>query len=56
MPMGRSALPDDNFINELQEKPLQEAIVQAGFAKRDIEFIDLFIENFKRQARMMRRR
>lgn len=57
MPVGRTGWHESNaakLIPELQSNPMKMALVQAGFGKRDPEFVDLFIQNFKRVAGRMR--
>ncbi|WP_347506435.1 SIR2 family protein [Pseudomonas anguilliseptica] len=54
MPVGRSSWHSSyasRLISELQAEPMKAALMRAGFAKNDAEFVDLFIENFKRIAR-----
>jgi hypothetical protein len=57
MPVGRIGRDESNaakLVTELQSEPMKTALVQAGFAKNDLEFIDLFIENLGRIAGRMR--
>ncbi|MGY3607690.1 MULTISPECIES: SIR2 family protein [unclassified Bradyrhizobium] len=57
MPVGRIGWDESNaakLVPELQSEPMKTALVQAGFAKNDLEFIDLFIENLGRIAGRMR--
>jgi hypothetical protein len=42
------------LISEFQTEPLRSALIAAGFANGDPEFIDLFIRNFNRIAGRMR--
>lgn len=57
MPVGRSSWNDSNakrLLAEIQADKTKLALSKAGFGKSDPEFIDLFIENFKRCASRMR--
>ncbi|WP_370195895.1 MULTISPECIES: SIR2 family protein [Aurantimonas] len=57
MPVGRvgwHVANADRLISEIQAEPTRNLLVQAGFAKGDPEFMDLFIQNFWRVARRMR--
>jgi hypothetical protein len=57
MPVGRTGWNESNaakLVPELQSEPMKTALIQAGFAKNDPEFIDLFIQNFRRIAGRMR--
>lgn len=57
MPVGRAGWHSgnaDKLIAEMQVNPTRAAIIEAGFAQRDPEFIDLFIQNFRRIAGRMR--
>lgn len=55
MPVGRLSLCDEfsnRFVLEqLQDGKMNAALIQAGFAKRNIEFIDAFISNFKKLSK-----
>lgn len=56
MPVGRSTWNSSiatKLITALQVEPMRSALTRAGFAKGDPEFIDLFIQNFKRMASRM---
>ena len=56
-PVGRAGWDQSNaakLVSELQAEPLKAALMQAGFGKGDPEFIDAFIENFRRTANSMR--
>jgi hypothetical protein len=44
----------DKLEAEIQVEPLKTALARAGFGKSDPEFIDLFIQNFRRMAGRMR--
>jgi len=51
MPVGRAGWHSSNadkLVAELQAETMKTALVGAGFAKGDPEFIDLFIQNFRR--------
>lgn len=53
MPVGRSGWHRSNadkLVSELRAEPMKAALTQAGFARRDSEYIDVFIENFRRMA------
>ena len=57
MPVGRAGWHSGNaekLVAELQSERMKASMLQAGFAKGDPEFIDLFIQNFTRIARRMR--
>lgn len=57
MPMGRASWHASNgekLVAEIQAEPMKAALTQAGFAKGDVELIDLFVGNFKRRAGRMR--
>ena len=55
MPVGRAAWhSSDKLVAELQAESMKAALFEAGFAKGDPEFIDLFIQNFSRIASRMR--
>jgi hypothetical protein len=57
MPVGRSGWHTSNagkLIGELESSPVKTALTQSGFGKGDLEFIDLFILNFKRMIGRMR--
>jgi hypothetical protein len=56
MPVGRAGWHSSNankLIREIQAEPMKAALIQAGFARGDPEFIDLFIQNFQRIAGRM---
>ena len=56
MPVGRVGWDSANaskLIGEIQAEPMKAALMQAGFAKSDPEFIDVFVQNFKRFAERM---
>lgn len=57
MPVGRAGWHSSNadkLVAELQAESMKTALSKAGFAKGDPEFIDLFIQNFRRVAGRMR--
>lgn len=57
MPVGRVVWREENadrLVSEIQAEPTRGALTQAGFAKGDPEFIDLFVQNFRRMAGRMR--
>ncbi|EAS50666.1 conserved hypothetical protein, possible SIR2 superfamily [Aurantimonas manganoxydans SI85-9A1] len=57
MPVGRAGWHEanaDRLVSEIQTGLTRNLLVQAGFAKGDPEFMDLFIQNFRRVARRMR--
>ncbi|WOH68671.1 SIR2 family protein [Bradyrhizobium sp. BWA-3-5] len=57
MPVGRIGWHESNaerLVSELQSEVMKAELVQAGFAKGDSEFLELFIQNFKRIAARMR--
>src|SRR5690606_30271604 len=57
MPVGRVGWHErnaDKLVAELQANVMKTALIKAGFAKGDPEFIDLFIQNFRRIAGRMR--
>ncbi|MDQ8727387.1 SIR2 family protein [Bradyrhizobium sp. LHD-71] len=57
MSVGRVGWHESNaekLVSELQSDSMKSALAQAGFAKGDPEFIDLFIQNFRRMAGRMR--
>jgi hypothetical protein len=54
--VGRAGWDSSNaerLVAELQAEPMKASLIEAGFAKRDPEFIDLFIQNFTRIAGRM---
>jgi hypothetical protein len=56
MPVGRVGWDSANsrrLVAEIQAEPMKQALVQAGFARSDPEFIDLFLQNFGRIAGRM---
>jgi hypothetical protein len=56
MPVGRVGWHESNadkLLSELQAEPMKSALLKAGFAKGDHEFLDLFIQNFRRIAGRM---
>ncbi len=57
MPIGREGWHEKNrnvLIEEIQAEPMKTALLKAGFAQSDPEFLDLFIQNFRRIAGRMR--
>jgi hypothetical protein len=57
MPVGRvgwDTRRGEQLLIELKAKPIKTALLDAGFAKGDPEFFDLFVENFSRFAKGMR--
>ncbi len=57
MPVGRVGWHEanaDQLVSEIQAEPTRDALTQAGFAKGDPEFVDLFVQNFRRLAGRMR--
>jgi len=57
MPVGRVGWREadaDRLVAEIQAEPTKDALIRAGFAKGDPEYIDLFVENFRRLAGRMR--
>lgn len=48
---GRNA---DKLVTELQAEPTKAGLLEAGFAKGDSEFLDVFIQNFSRIGGRMR--
>jgi hypothetical protein len=57
MPVGRAGWHIQNGVRllaEIQSPPVKAALTAAGFARGDPEFIDLFIENFRRVAARLR--
>ncbi len=56
MPVGRAGWHGSSankLIAEIQSESMKSALIQAGFAKGDPEFIDLFVQNFLRLAGRM---
>lgn len=56
MPVGREGWHERNqsiLIGELQSEQLNSALLKAGFANNDPEFLDLFVANFRRFAERM---
>jgi hypothetical protein len=56
MPVGRvgwHTVNKDRLVAEIQAEPMKTALMQAGFMKNDPEFLDVFIENFRRIAGRM---
>ena len=51
VPTGVNA---DKLLSDMQAEPMKSALLTAGFAKGDAEFLDLFVRNFKRIAARMR--
>lgn len=50
MPVGRVGWDSQNgrrLVDELQEGPLHDVVLAAGFARKDPELLDLFIKYFK---------
>lgn len=57
MPVGRSGWNGKNaqkLIAEILVDSRKDTLANAGFGKRDPEFIDVFVENFRRVAGQMR--
>jgi len=57
MPVGRAGWHESNadkLLSDIQTEPMKSALLKAGFAKGDAEFLDLFVQNFKRIAGRMR--
>jgi hypothetical protein len=57
MPLGRAGWHTANaekIIAEIQKDPMRSALIKAGFAKGDGEFLDAFVANFQRIAGRMR--
>jgi len=57
MPVGRAGWHRANaekLLAEIGADATKTALVKAGFARRDPEFFDLFVQNFKRIAGRMR--
>lgn len=57
MPVGRAGWHGSNaekLVAELRTDPMKAALTEAGFAKGDPEFIELFVRNFRRIAARMR--
>jgi hypothetical protein len=57
MPVGRIAWREagaERLLAEIQSEPFKGALLEAGFAKGDPEFIDLFVQNFRRIAGLIR--
>jgi hypothetical protein len=57
MPVGRTGWHSSNaekLVAELQGEQMRAALTEAGFAGSDPEFVDLFIQNFRRIAGRMR--
>ena len=51
MPGGRALWHSaDKLLSEIQAEPIKTALLKAGFAKGDPEFLDLCVKNFKRIA------
>jgi hypothetical protein len=53
MPFGRAnwdTANADRLVSEMTTEPRKSELLDAGFAKGDAEFLDLFIQNFKRMA------
>jgi len=56
MPVGRAEWHSSSattLIQELQSEVTIAALVDAGFAKRNRRFLELFVENFKRCVAQM---
>jgi hypothetical protein len=56
MPVGRAGWHTssaERLVAELQAEPMKATLIQAGFAKGEPEFIDLFVQNFGRIAGRM---
>lgn len=56
MPVGRIGWNASNalrLIAEIEAEPMKDVLIQAGFAKGDPEFFDLFVQNFRRIAGRM---
>lgn len=57
MPVGRAGWDERNskrLLSEIQAEPLKSALLKAGFAQGDPQFLALFIANFQRFAHRMR--
>ena len=57
MPVGRVGWHSSNaerLLSEIQAEPMKTALIKAGFAKGDPEFLDVFVQNFIRIAGRMR--
>jgi hypothetical protein len=57
MPVGRAGWHTSNaqkIISEMQSEAQKKALLGAGFAKGDPEFLELFVTNFSRVAGRMR--
>lgn len=51
MPYGRSVWNtrlSDELLDEMKKKPFSKALIEAGFARKNYGFLELFLENFKR--------
>jgi hypothetical protein len=51
MPVGRAGWHNtiaEKLVVELQAEPMKGTLIEAGFGKGDPEFIDLFVQNFRR--------
>lgn len=56
MPLGRVGWNTSNstsILSDIQSEPMKSRLIRDGFANRDAEFIDIFIENFRRMAKRM---
>jgi hypothetical protein len=56
MPVGRIGWHENNaerLVSELRSEAMKAALAQAGFAKGDSEFVEVFIQNFERAAARM---
>lgn len=56
MPLGASwhSQNGEKLTAEIETAAMKAALVKAGFAKRDLEMIDLFVANFKLMSSRMR--
>jgi NAD-dependent SIR2 family protein deacetylase len=53
MPMGRAGWHSQNrdkLVSDIGADPMKATLANAGFAKGDPEFLDLFVENFNRMT------
>lgn len=57
MPVGRSGWNSgnaDTLVAEFQTEMTKASLIKSGFAQGDLEYLDLFIQNFRRIAGRMR--
>jgi hypothetical protein len=57
MPVGRAGWDSANaekLVAEIQSDPMKSRLIEAGFAKADPEYLEMFVTNFKRVAGRMR--